>query len=92
MRVLIVAFIVLVAFVGGAQAAYLTGDSCVGKATLAADEGIVRAAQVAGSSAGPVPAAVVACPERSFGWQDRVDGRYDRPEASGASGPGASSD
>ena len=87
MRILTAMFIVLVAFVGAAQAAYLGGDSCIDKATLAADQEIARAAQVAGTATGPVPEAVVACPERSFGWQDRVDGRSAQPETGGDSGP-----
>jgi hypothetical protein len=90
-RILTAMFILLVAFVGVAHAAYPAGDSCVGKATLAADQDIARAAQVAATATGPVPEAVVACPERSFGWQDRVDGRNGGPEAGGDSGPGSGS-
>ncbi len=89
MRILTAMFIVLLALVGAAQAAYLSGDRCLGKATIAADQEAVYASQVAGPASGPVPAAVVTCPERSFGWQERISGREVRPEASGASGPGA---
>lgn len=91
MRVLIATLIALVALVGAAQAAYLAGDSCVGKATLAADREIVSSARLAGPATGSVPAAIVACPERTFGWQDRQHGEPTAPEAGSASGGGASS-
>ncbi len=91
MRVLIAMFIVAVTLVGVAHAAYLTGDPCVGKATLAADQEVVYSARLAGPAAGSVPAALVACPERVFGWQDRQHHDPSAPEAASASGSGSGS-